>query len=110
MSGTSQLGVAPVETGHGLADDPERGDRLDGGRDEMADLILRDVDPLLLERIRRLAVARGWTREYTCMVLLEQGLFAGEHEMSHGFGNIEVDALSEAIHALQALPAGAEFG
>ena len=54
--------------------------------------------------------ARGWTREHTCMVLLEQGLFAGEHEMSHGFENPEVDVLSEAIHALQALPAGAEFG
>jgi hypothetical protein len=77
---------------------------------DMAEVILRDIDPLLLERIRRLAVARGWTREYTCTVLLEQGLFASEHEMSHGFGNVEVDALSEAIHALQALPAGAEFG
>jgi len=77
---------------------------------DMADVILRDVDPLLLERIRRLAVARGWTREHTCMVLLEQGLFAGEHEMSHGFEHPEVDVLSEAIHALQALPAGAEFG
>ena len=77
---------------------------------DMADVILRDVDPLLLERISRLAVARGWTREHTCMVLLEQGVFAGEHEMSHGFANLEVDALSEAIHALQALPAGAEFG
>ena len=68
----------------------------------MADVILRDVDPLLLERI--------WTREHTCMVLLEQGLFPGEHEMSHGFEHPEVDVLSEAIHALQALPAGAEFG
>ena len=77
---------------------------------EMADVILRDMDPLLLERIRRLAVARGWTREYTCLMLLEQGLFAGEHEMSHGFENPEVDVLSEAIHARQALPAGAEFG
>ena len=77
---------------------------------DMADVILRDVDPLLLERISRLAVARGWTREHSSMMLLEQGLFAGEHEMSHGFEHPEVDVLSEAIHALQALPAGAEFG
>ncbi len=76
----------------------------------MAEVTLRDIDPLLLERIRRLSVARGWTREYTCTVLLEQGLFACEHEMSHGFEHPEVDVLSEAIHALQALPAGAEFG
>lgn len=76
----------------------------------MADVILRDIDPLLLERIRRLAVARGWTLEQTCLALLEQGLFAGEQEVRGGFENPEVDVLSEAIHALQALPAGAEFG
>ncbi|WP_442682734.1 hypothetical protein ACSBPQ_14185 [Stenotrophomonas sp. JC08] len=76
----------------------------------MADVILRDIDPLLLERIRRLAVARGWTHEQTCLALLEQGLFAGEQEVRGGFENPEVDVLSEAIHALQALPAGAEFG
>lgn len=76
----------------------------------MADVILRDVDPLLLERIRRLAVARGWTHEQTCLVLLEQGLFAGEQEVRGGFENPEVEVLSEAIHALQALPAGAGFG
>jgi len=76
----------------------------------MADVILRDVDPLLLERIRRLAVARGWTREQTCMVLLEQGLFASEYEVRQGFEDTEADVLSEAIQALQALPAGAELG
>ncbi len=76
----------------------------------MADVILRDIDPLLLERIRRLAVARGWTHEQTCLALLAQGLFAGEQEVRGGFENPEVDVLSEAIHALQALPAGAEFG
>lgn len=75
----------------------------------MADVTLRDVDPHLLERIRRLAVARGWTHEQTCLVLLEQGLFAGEQEVRGGFENPEVDALSEAILALKALPAGGGF-
>ncbi|MEN5203191.1 hypothetical protein ABE473_01835 [Stenotrophomonas sp. TWI700] len=70
----------------------------------MADLLLRDVDPLLLERIRRIAVARGWTREDTCMALLEQGLFASELEVRSGFHDPEVDALAAAIAALQALP------
>ena len=55
-------------------------------------------------------MARGWTLEQTCLALLEQGLFAGEQEVRGGFENPEVDVLSEAIHALQALPAGAEFG
>jgi len=75
----------------------------------MADLLLRDLDPLLDERIRRVAVARGWTREYTCVVLLEQGLFSSELEVRHGFQNPEVDALADAIAALQALPDAKSF-
>ncbi len=75
----------------------------------MVDLLLRDLDPLLNERIRRVAVARGWTREETCVALLEQGLFASELEVRGGFQNPEVEALSEAIAALQALPAGHGF-
>ncbi|HIE1100580.1 MULTISPECIES: hypothetical protein [Stenotrophomonas] len=75
----------------------------------MADVVLRDLDPLLLERIRRVAVARGWTHEQTCSALLEQGLFSSELEVRSGFGDPEVDALSAAIAALQALPAGQGF-
>lgn len=75
----------------------------------MNEITLRDIDPLLLERIRRLSVARGWTREQTCMVLLEQGLFASEHEVRSGFEDPEVDVLSEAIQALHALPAGGDL-
>lgn len=75
----------------------------------MADVVLRDVDPLLYERIRRVAVARGWTHEQTCSVLLEQGLMSSEFEVRSGFGDPEVDALSAAIAALQAMPAGQGF-
>ncbi|HCR34805.1 MAG TPA: hypothetical protein DIV57_15700 [Stenotrophomonas sp.] len=75
----------------------------------MADVVLRDVDPLLFERIRRVAVARGWTHEQTCWVLLEQGLLSSELEVRSGFGDPEVDALSAAIAALQAMPAGQGF-
>jgi len=76
---------------------------------DMADVTLRDIDPLLMERIRRLSVARGWTREETCVALLEQGLFASEHQVRGGFEGSEVDVLSEAIQALQALPAGSDL-
>ncbi len=55
------------------------------------------------------AVARGWTHEQTCAALLEQGLFSSELEVRSGFGDPEVDALSAAIAALQALPAGQGF-
>ncbi|MCW4456541.1 hypothetical protein OK348_17320 [Flavobacterium sp. MXW15] len=75
----------------------------------MPDLMLRDVDPLLLERIRRISVARGWTQQQTVLALIEQGLFVSEHEVRSGFANPEVDALSEAIAALKALPAGSGF-
>lgn len=75
----------------------------------MTDVTLRYIDPLLMERIRRLSVARGWTREETCIVLLEQGLFASEHQVRGGFEAPEVDVLSEAIQALQAIPPGGDL-
>ncbi|MCR6685933.1 hypothetical protein [Pseudoxanthomonas sp.] len=72
----------------------------------MADLVLRDIDPILADRIRRVSVARGWTQQETLTRLLEQGLFASEHEVRSGFENPEVTALSDAIAALKMLPAG----
>lgn len=75
----------------------------------MTDLVLRDIDPMLVDRIRRISVARGWTQHQTVVNLLEQGLFASEHEVHGGFRNPEVDALAEAIAALKALPAGSAF-
>ena len=75
----------------------------------MTDLILRGVEPVLMERIRRVSIARGWTRQQTCVALLEQGLFSSELQVRSGFQSREVDALSQAIAALQALPAGPEI-
>ncbi|KAB7768497.1 hypothetical protein NB717_002578 [Xanthomonas sacchari] len=75
----------------------------------MSDLVLRDIDPFLLERIRRIAVARGWTQRQAVLALIEQGLFSSEHDVRSGFEHREVDALSEAIAALRALPAGSGF-
>ncbi len=89
--------------------DAPRGRCLANGEASMADVVLRDLDPLLLERIKRVAVARGWTHEQTCAASLEQGLFSSELEVRSGFGDPEVDALSDAIAALQALPAGQGF-
>ncbi len=43
---------------------------------EMTDLVLRDIDPMLVDRIRRISVARGWTQHQTVINLIEQGLFA----------------------------------
>ncbi|HET6396848.1 MAG TPA: hypothetical protein VFF91_08425 [Pseudoxanthomonas sp.] len=75
----------------------------------MTDLLLRDIDPILAERIRRVAVARGWSQHETILRLLEHGLFASELEVRSGFEEREVDALAEAVAALKALPAGKGF-
>ena len=41
----------------------------------MTDLVLRDIDPDLADRIKRLAAARGWAMHDTLRILLEQGLY-----------------------------------
>ncbi|RRN59235.1 hypothetical protein EIM48_04185 [Pseudoxanthomonas sp. SGNA-20] len=75
----------------------------------MPDLVLRDIDPILAERIQRVAQARGWPLREAVIRLLEQGLFAAEEEVRAGFENQEVEALAEAIAALKLLPAGRDF-
>src|SRR5690606_19194880 len=75
----------------------------------MPDLVLRDIDPILAERIQRVAQARGWGLRETALRLIEQGLFASEEEVRSGFENPEVEALAEAIAALKELPAGRGF-
>lgn len=75
----------------------------------MTDLLLRDIDPILAERIRRVSVARGWDQHETILRLLEQGLFASELEVRSGFEDTEVDALADAIAALKEVPAGKGF-
>jgi hypothetical protein len=95
---------ARIETSAKVADDADAA--LHRTRKGMTDLVLRDIDPLLVDRIRRISVARGWTQHQTVMHLLEQGLFASEYDVSGGLQHPEVDVLAEAIAALKALPAG----
>lgn len=75
----------------------------------MPDLVLRDIDSILAERLRRIGLARGWDQRETVVRLLEQGLFACEQEVRGGFESPEVDALADAIAALKLLPAGQGF-
>ena len=65
----------------------------------MTDIVLKDVDPILAERIRRVSQARGWPIHDTIFNLLEQGLFVCEAEVRGGFDDREVNALAEAISA-----------
>lgn len=70
---------------------------------------MQEIDPILSERINRMANARGWTRQQTIAELIEHGLFVMEAEVRGGFENKEVDVLSAAINALRAIPAGRSF-
>ncbi|MBD9480251.1 hypothetical protein [Pseudoxanthomonas sp. PXM02] len=75
----------------------------------MTDIVLKDVDPILAERIRRVSHARGWPIHDTIFNLLEQGLFVCEAEVRGGFDDREVNALAEAISALKDVPPGKGF-
>ena len=44
----------------------------------MTDIVLKDIDPVLADRIRRVAEARGWNMHDTLYHLLEHGLFITE--------------------------------
>ncbi|MFT3670025.1 MAG: hypothetical protein QM795_15970 [Pseudoxanthomonas sp.] len=75
----------------------------------MTDIVLKDVDPILAERIRRVSQARGWTVHDTIFNLLEQGLFVCEAEVRGGLSDREVNALADAISALKDVPSGKGF-
>lgn len=67
----------------------------------MSETVLLDIDMLLLERIRRVASANGWSQKQTLIHLLEHGLFSCEAGMGSGFDDSDADALQAAIMALE---------
>lgn len=71
----------------------------------MADLLVKNIDPVLHDRLLRVAAARGWDLRETAVRMLEHGLFAAEQEISRGFDSKEADALSAAIAALRQVAA-----
>ena len=72
----------------------------------MTDIVLRDIDEVLLDRIQRAADKRGWTVSRTLLHLLEQGLYAAEGDGRLSFDNSEADVLQQAISALEGVPDG----
>jgi hypothetical protein len=70
----------------------------------MSEIVLRDIDPVLAERIRRVAESRRMGLPQALLYLLEQGLFAAEADMSVRFNDRDSDALLEAIAALEQVP------
>lgn len=72
----------------------------------MTEIVLRDIDEVLLERIRRVADRRGWALSHALLHLLEQGLYAVEGDGRLSFDNSEADVLQAAIAALESVPDG----
>lgn len=70
----------------------------------MTDIVLRDIDPVLDERIRQVSQARDWELPKTLQWLLEQGLAACESGAAVSLEDFEADALQEAVAALEQVP------
>lgn len=75
----------------------------------MTDIVLKDIDPVMEDRIRRVAEARGWSTHEAIFTLLELGLFSCEQEVHGGFDDQEASVLSAAINALKDVPSGRGF-
>lgn len=74
----------------------------------MPDLILRDVEPALLERVKRLADARDCSLEDALLALLNRGL-ACSNDAGGGFDDSDARVLQEAIAALENVPSDPGF-
>jgi hypothetical protein len=69
----------------------------------MTDLVLRDIDPNLAERIRKVAQTNGWTVHQTILHLIERGLYASEGGALR-FDGSESDVMQSVIAALETVP------
>ena len=70
----------------------------------MTEIMLRDVDDVLLDRIDRVARRSGWDLSTTLMHLLEQGLHAYEGDGELRFEGGEAAVLQAALDALNDVP------
>lgn len=70
----------------------------------MTDIVLRDIDAVLADRIKRIAEARGWTVHQTILHVLEQGLHVSEGDGKLRFESSEADVLQAAIAAMEHVP------
>jgi hypothetical protein len=75
----------------------------------MNETVLLDMDAVLLERIRRLAGAKGWGQQEAMIHLLEHGLFACEVEVAARLDDTDAVALQAAIAALEQIDSDPGF-
>lgn len=70
----------------------------------MTEIVLKDADDVLLDRIGRIARRRGWDLSTALMHLLERGLDAFEGNGELHFDGGEADVLQAALDAMQEVP------
>jgi hypothetical protein len=70
----------------------------------MTPFLLDAVDPLLADRLRKLAGRRGWSESEALRHAVERGLTALETEVPATLEDDESLALREAIAALERIP------
>lgn len=75
----------------------------------MTDIVLRDIDSVLAERIARIAQAHGWSQPQALLHVLERGLHACEGEGSIGLAEREARVLQAAIQAMEHVPSDPGF-
>lgn len=73
----------------------------------MSPFALDALDPMLADRLRKLAGARGWSESETLLRIIERGLLAVEGEVPARLEDEEADALKAAIAALEQIPSDA---
>lgn len=75
----------------------------------MTDIVLRDIDPVLADRIRRIGQAHGWSPSDTLLRLLESGLQAWEGDSAVLLAEHEDGVLQAAIAAMEQVPSDPGF-
>ena len=67
------------------------------------------LDAVLLERVRRVAHARGWGEADTVRHLIEHGLFAVEPRSEPRLDDADANILQSVIAALEGIPGDPGF-
>ena len=70
----------------------------------MAPFVLDAVDPLLSDRLRKVAGRRGWSESEALRQAVERGLIVLEGEVPKAVEHDEDEALRAAIAALEQIP------
>ena len=74
----------------------------------MTDLILRDIEPAVLDRVRRLADIQACSLEAALLEVVERGLECSS-DLDSGLDDSDAWVLREAIAALENVPSDTGF-